>query len=51
MIRIYKQKQGDINCLNQRRSKMRVYTAIEKYVPQEDDITCFLAGGITNCWE
>lgn len=30
---------------------MRVYTAVEEYIPQESDITCFLAGGITNCWE
>lgn len=30
---------------------MRVITAVEEYVTQQGDITCFLAGGITNCWE
>lgn len=30
---------------------MRVITAPEKYEPQAGDITCFLAGGITNCWK
>jgi len=30
---------------------MRVITAPEKYIRQPNDITVFLAGGITNCWE
>lgn len=30
---------------------MRVITVPEKYVRQPNDITVFLAGGITNCWE
>lgn len=30
---------------------MRVITAPEKYIRQPNDITIFLAGGITNCWE
>lgn len=30
---------------------MRVIVAPEIYAPQEGDVTCFLAGGITNCWE
>ena len=30
---------------------MRVITAVEQYIPKEGDITVFLAGGITNCWE
>ena len=28
---------------------MRVVTAVEKYEPKPNDVTCFLAGGITNC--
>lgn len=28
---------------------MRVITAPDIYIPKEDDICCFLAGGITNC--
>lgn len=28
---------------------MRVITGIEKYIPSENDIKIFLAGGITNC--
>lgn len=28
---------------------MKVITAPELYVPQDDHISCFLAGGITNC--
>lgn len=30
---------------------MRIITAPEPYVRQPKDITVFLAGGITNCWE
>lgn len=30
---------------------MRVYIAPEEYIPQEGDLTCFLAGGITDCWD
>lgn len=30
---------------------MKVITAVENYEKQEGDIFCFLAGGITNCWE
>ena len=30
---------------------MRVITAPEKYIRKPDDVTVFLAGGITNCWE
>lgn len=30
---------------------VKVITAIEDYVSQEGEITCFLAGGITNCGE
>ena len=30
---------------------MRVITAPEKYRKKSNDITVFLAGGITNCWE
>lgn len=30
---------------------MRVITAPEEYIRQPNDITVFLAGGITNCWE
>lgn len=30
---------------------MRVITAPEKYIRHPNDITVFLAGGITNCWE
>lgn len=29
---------------------MRIYTAPEEYIPQVKDVTCFLAGGITDCW-
>lgn len=28
---------------------MEIITAPEKYVPAEQDVVCFLAGGITNC--
>ena len=28
---------------------MRVITAPDMYIPKENDICCFLAGGITNC--
>lgn len=28
---------------------MKVITAPELYVPQDDHVSCFLAGGITNC--
>ena len=30
---------------------MRIITAPEPYIRQPKDITVFLAGGITNCWE
>lgn len=30
---------------------MRIITAPESYIRQPNDITVFLAGGITNCWE
>ena len=30
---------------------MRIITAPEPYIRQPKDITLFLAGGITNCWE
>ena len=30
---------------------MKVITAPEEYHPRPDDVTCFLAGGITNCYE
>ena len=30
---------------------MKVITGIENYIPQENDICVFLAGGITNCHE
>lgn len=30
---------------------MKVITAPEKYIRQDGDVFCFLAGGITNCWE
>lgn len=30
---------------------MKVITAPEEYIKEDKDITCFLAGGITNCWE
>ena len=29
---------------------MRVVTAVEEYIPKDEDICVFLAGGITNCW-
>lgn len=30
---------------------MKVITAPLDYIKKENEITCFLAGGITNCWE
>lgn len=30
---------------------MRVITAPEYYIPRDGDITCFLAGGITDCYD
>lgn len=30
---------------------MKVITAPESYTVQDGDVCCFLAGGITNCWD
>ena len=30
---------------------MKVVTAIDDYTVQDTDILCFLAGGITKCWD
>ena len=30
---------------------MQVIVAVSEYTPQENDVLCFLGGGITNCWE
>ena len=30
---------------------MKVVTAVEEYSPKEDEISVFLAGGVTGCWD